>query len=1023
MPVHLSDPIPAPPRTQARDCTTFCPPPLDGSLTLLELYDWHRERSPDHRLFVYPRKDGTVCSLNWRAVVDAMYHGAKLIKERLSGVDSNDSVPVVAIVSQSETIGYMVSHLSIMRANFIPFPISPRSSPLGVAHLLSRAGICHVLVGRDRAMRELVEEAFKILKSQSDLPVLPGISPMFLFDELFHPSSPGSNILGPIERRAPEDVLYYLHSSGSTSDLPKIIPVNNRSAIQLCTFPCYGERDFTNSIASIHSAPMFHGFGLQAIPISASTGSVLGCFEPESPPVFPTSEGVLESSKVLDCDYIWATPKFIEEWSLNPECMKWLKGGLVFSGGALNKEAGDRLASVGVSLFTEYGATEVGCLNVFVPESISPKDWEYFTFSQLPDIKLVPQGDAEGTFEVVVVPSPTLIPHLTNTTIDGVEAYATSDLVVSHPTKPGMWKVFGRRDDQIVHSSGEKTNPCPLESILQQDPSIRSAIMFGSGQFQVGVLLEPIEDRMPKDSNETERFFEDIGPTLEKRKGLRQLTLSEYSEEISELYSAVADSMQAGISAPSSWDESSAKSFVRDVVKNVLKKDINDADDLFENGCDRYLPRSRNFVYNYPNINSLTDFILEVVGDGISDTADPRGNEQAMLRLVEKYTMDTQIVPGADRPSRDGKCVLLTGSTGSFGTYLLADLISDASISRIYALNRAKSNESLEGRQRKAFMERGIDEKLLKSGKLRLIEGNLLVPEFGIPPELYKEMEDSVTHVIHNAWPVNFNLQLSSFEPNLRGVRNLLDFSVRSGAHFTFIGSVGVLQNAPLDLNHQLKEEFIPAGFAIGSGYAESKWVAEQLVLESRRRAGLKGQIIRAGQLCGSRANGSWNRQEWAPAMIQSAKWLGCLPSDEGAISWIPVDTASRAVVDSLNSDAQDPILHLRHPQPTTWRVLARYIASDLGVDLVPLKAWLECLENAVREDAKTSERHYASFLLPFYRNMKESSEWREAFGLPVLDIEKALKNCSSLVDPAVEELGEKDVHRWLEYWKGNEAS
>ncbi|KAL0562977.1 hypothetical protein V5O48_019101, partial [Marasmius crinis-equi] len=101
MPVHLADPIPTPPQTQARDCSTFCAPPLDGSLTLLEIYDWHRECSPDHRLFVYPRKDGTVCSLSWRVVVDAVYHGAKLVKQRLSDVKSTEGPPVVAIVSQS----------------------------------------------------------------------------------------------------------------------------------------------------------------------------------------------------------------------------------------------------------------------------------------------------------------------------------------------------------------------------------------------------------------------------------------------------------------------------------------------------------------------------------------------------------------------------------------------------------------------------------------------------------------------------------------------------------------------------------------------------------------------------------------------------------------------------------------------------------------------------------------------------------------------------------------------------------
>ena len=43
-----------------------------------------------------------------------------------------------------------------------------------------------------------------------------------------------------------------------------------------------------------------------------------------------------------------------------------------------------------------------------------------------------------------------------NTVINGVSAYATGDILAPHPTKAGWWKVFGRADDQIMHSTGEK---------------------------------------------------------------------------------------------------------------------------------------------------------------------------------------------------------------------------------------------------------------------------------------------------------------------------------------------------------------------------------------------------------------------------------------------------------------------------------------------------------------------------------------------------------------------------------------
>lgn len=56
----------------------------------------------------------------------------------------------------------------------------------------------------------------------------------------------------------------------------------------------------------------------------------------------------------------------------------------------------------------------------------------------------------------VLKPGTFLVPNILNTIIDGTDAYATSDLLSPHPTKPGYWKIYGRADDQIMHNTGEK---------------------------------------------------------------------------------------------------------------------------------------------------------------------------------------------------------------------------------------------------------------------------------------------------------------------------------------------------------------------------------------------------------------------------------------------------------------------------------------------------------------------------------------------------------------------------------------
>lgn len=49
-----------------------------------------------------------------------------------------------------------------------------------------------------------------------------------------------------------------------------------------------------------------------------------------------------------------------------------------------------------------------------------------------------------------------------NTKVDGLDAFATSDLVTSHPTRKGLYKIVGRSDEQIMHSTGEKVSDSSL---------------------------------------------------------------------------------------------------------------------------------------------------------------------------------------------------------------------------------------------------------------------------------------------------------------------------------------------------------------------------------------------------------------------------------------------------------------------------------------------------------------------------------------------------------------------------------
>ncbi|KAJ3492155.1 hypothetical protein NLI96_g174 [Meripilus lineatus] len=132
-------------------------------------------------------------------------------------------------------------------------------------------------------------------------------------------------------------------------------------------------------------------------------------------------------------------------------------------------------------------------------------------------------------------------------------------------------------------------------------------------------------------------------------------------------------------------------------------------------------------------------------------------------------------------PSRNqgpGDVILVTGTTGGLGCNILSQLCLDPRVKRIYALNRASIAEGLTERQSKALKKRGVLEDCLGDPKYQLVEACLSEPLLGINAQLYTEICNRITHIIHNAWPVNLWKPFDKFEDSLQGVRNLIDLAL-----------------------------------------------------------------------------------------------------------------------------------------------------------------------------------------------------------------------------------------------------
>jgi len=528
----------------------------------------------------------------------------------------------------------------------------------------------------------------------------------------------------------------------------------------------------------------------------------------------------------------------------------------------------------------------------------------------------------------------------------------------------------------------------------------------------------------------------------------RQAIISDYQEEIDALYDTVQETTHSDIATPSKWNLASTTQFVRLVVSKTMRQPVNDDDNLFEHACDslqatwirnsllRALRETINFdvrkassnlVYDHPSISQLSVYITNVAsGLCDNDNVSAQTRVDAMLAVVDKYSESFPVHQvKASVPHTSGDIVLTTGTTGNLGCHILARLARDQKVSRVYALNRVSETRiPLYRRQEAALTDRELDVSMLKSDKIVLVEADLTVPNFGLPQDTYLEMQRSVTHIIHTAWKLDFNLSLSSFEPNIEGLRCLIDFALASPRpeppQLTYTSSVGVFQN--FALNEVYTEIPVTPYMAVGSGYSESKWASEEILSKAMECTPLRALSVRVGQISGS-ASGIWNAHEWFPAMVQSALVLGIFPNGESTVTWVPPEVAAGALVDFSRAAPAGKVIHLIHPRPVSWQLIASVISSVLGASLVPYGKWLEQLDHVANSDqlttVKSSKDLRALRMLPFFMSLRmRGGPTSEVMAFPSLATTNAVATSPTLADTGNRQLGASDVKRWLAYWR-----
>ncbi|CAA7270507.1 unnamed protein product [Cyclocybe aegerita] len=427
----------------------------------------------------------------------------------------------------------------------------------------------------------------------------------------------------------------------------------------------------------------------------------------------------------------------------------------------------------------------------------------------------------------------------------------------------------------------------------------------------------------------------------------------------------------------------------------------------------------------------LSQANVEVVQEQTtSKPAQSRNKADLMTEMLAKYSAGLEAstsVSSSTSSAPSEEVVLITGTTGTLGANVLEKLLENPSVKLVYALNRVSQNStSLSDRQEAVFVRQGLDASPLESGKLVLLEGDLAEDHFGLSAEREDELLSSVTHVIHNAWRVDFISSLADNESLIKGTRKLIDFAQRSRLaskpSLSYVSSIGTYQVfKDSDPEYAPEAPVLDPKVSIQTGYIESKWVAERLFQTAGEKCGLQTNVIRVGLLTGG-VNGSWDPSQWFPGIVQSAVYVGCLPEVDDVVSWIPVDLAASAIVDMRRTPSDT--VHLIHPKPTQWNDLIKPVSKLLNVPLVPYVEWFARLEASARDaddhGRSTVNQRAALRLTHFYRIALGVSRFHTESGglLAKVVSEKGYQASPSLQSDEVSSLGKEDVEKWVAYWK-----
>jgi len=265
--------------------------------------------------------------------------------------------------------------------------------------------------------------------------------------------------------------------------------------------------------------------------------------------------------------------------------------------------------------------------------------------------------------------------------------------------------------------------------------------------------------------------------------------------------------------------------------------------------------------------------------------------------------------------------VLITGATGWVGSHLLAECLQSGR-GKIHCLVRAEDRDSGMARLRDQLAAIGSALETDREARIVPLIGDIEQPRLGLDEAQWQQLCTNVDAIYHLAASTNVLDDYATLRhTNVDPLQAVLELALAHHLKPIYCSSpMTVCRRIGTDGIRVLSEERVDADpQGLLTGYAQSKWVAEN-ILQQASSQGVPVRIYRTSHALPSSRNGLAKRKDTYTSALATASSAAVIPVwPDSAVYGVPVDLYARLLrEDSLRHHTDQLVVHIENRTPLT---------------------------------------------------------------------------------------------------------